>query len=65
MPHKLSPWGRKESDSAEQLSLSSIYIHEKVKVTVAQWAAVPFSRGSSQPAVEPESPALQRRLFTV
>ena len=33
--------------------------HEILQARILEWVAVPFSRGSSQPGIEPRSPALQ------
>ena len=34
-------------------------VHGILQARILEWAAFPFSRGSSQPKIEPESPALQ------
>ena len=34
-------------------------VHGIVQARILEWVAVPFSRGSSQPGIEPRSPALQ------
>ena len=34
-------------------------VHGILQVRILEWVAVPFSRGSSQPGMEPRSPALQ------
>ena len=33
--------------------------HGILQARILEWVAVPFSRGSSQPGIEPRSPALQ------
>ena len=34
-------------------------VHGILQARILEWAAVPISRGSSQPGIEPRSPALQ------
>ena len=34
-------------------------VHGILQVKILEWVAFPFSRGSSQPGIEPRSPALQ------
>ena len=34
-------------------------VHGILQARMLEWVAVPFSRGSSQPGIEPRSPALQ------
>ena len=34
-------------------------VHGILQARILEWVAVPFSRGSSQPGMEPRSPALQ------
>ena len=34
-------------------------VHRILQTRILEWAAFPFSRGSSQPGTEPRSPALQ------
>ena len=34
-------------------------VHGILRARILEWVAVPFSRGSSQPRIEPRSPALQ------
>ena len=34
-------------------------IHGILQVRILEWVAIPFSRGSSKPGIEPRSPALQ------
>ena len=34
-------------------------VHGILQARILEWAAVPFSRGSSHPGIEPMSPALQ------
>ena len=34
-------------------------VHGILQVRILEWVAFPFSRGSSQPRIEPRSPALQ------
>ena len=40
-------------------------VHGILQAKILGWAAIPFSRGSSQPGIEPGSPALAVRLFIV
>ena len=40
-------------------SLLSSSVHEILQVRILEWVALPFFRGSSQPGIKPESPALQ------
>ena len=35
------------------------YVYGILQERILEWAAFPFSRGSSQPGIEPRSPALQ------
>ena len=34
-------------------------VHGILQARILEWVAFPFSRGSSQPGIEPRSPALQ------
>ena len=38
-------------------------VHGILQAQVLEWVAFPFSRGSSQPGIEPGSPALQAILY--
>ena len=38
-------------------------VHGILKARILEWVAVPFSRGSYQPRIEPRSPALQADSF--
>ena len=38
-------------------------VHEILQARILEWVAVPFSRGSSQPGIEPRPPALQADFF--
>ena len=40
-------------------SLPGSSVHGITQTRILEWAAIPFSRGSSQPRVEPRSPTLQ------
>ena len=40
-------------------SLSGSFLHGILQVRVMEWVAISFSRGSSDPGIEPRSPALQ------
>ena len=40
-------------------SLPGSSVHGILKARILEWVAIPFSRGSSQPRIEPGSPALQ------
>ena len=44
-------------DPMDSLPVSSV--HGILQVRILEWVAVPFSRGSSNPGMEPRSPALQ------
>ena len=39
-------------------------VHGIFQARILEWVATPFSRGSSRPGLEPESPALAGRFFT-
>ena len=34
-------------------------VHGILQARILEWVAIPFSRGSSQPRIEPRSPSLQ------
>ena len=34
-------------------------VHVILQARILEWVAIPFSRGSSNPGIEPKSPALQ------
>ena len=38
-------------------------VHGILQARILEWVAVPFSRGSYQPRIEPRSPALQADSF--
>ena len=38
-------------------------VHGILQARTLEWVAIPFSRGSSQPRIEPQSPALQVDSF--
>jgi len=40
-------------------SLPDSSAHGILQARILEWVAIPFSRGSSQPGIEPGSPALQ------
>ena len=40
-------------------SLPGSFVHRILQARILEWVAVPFSRGSSNPGMEPRSPALQ------
>ena len=40
-------------------SLPGSSVHELFQARILEWVAISFSRGSSQPRMEPGSPALQ------
>ena len=40
-------------------SLPGASVHGILQARLLEWVAIPFSRGSSQPGIEPGSPALQ------
>ena len=50
-----------ESHSVTSDSLQSMdyTVHGILQARILEWVAFPFSRGSSQPGIEPGSPALQ------
>ena len=50
-----SPWGHKESDTTERLSLSlwsppASSVHGILQARILEWVAIAFSRGSSRPS---------------
>ena len=44
-------------------SLPGSSVHGIFQARVLEWVAISFSRGSSRPGIEPESPALQADAF--
>ena len=40
-------------------SLPGSSVHRILQARILEWVAIPFSRGSSQPRIEPRSPSLQ------
>ena len=46
-------------------SLSGSSVHGILQARILEWVAIPFSRGPYHPGIEPASPALQARFFTV
>ena len=65
------PWGRKESDMTEQLSLSRLKSDQEcvtelfdlrdvriLQARVLEWVAIPFFRELPNPGIELRSPAL-------
>ena len=40
-------------------SLPGSFVHGILQARILEWVAISFSRGSSQPATEPQTPALQ------
>ena len=38
-------------------------VHGILQARILEWAAIPFSRGSSNPGIEPRSPALQAIVY--
>ena len=38
-------------------------VHGILQARILDWVAIPFSRGSSQPGIEPRSPALQADFY--
>ena len=40
-------------------NLMDYTVHGILQARILEWVAVPFSRGSSQPGMEPKSPVLQ------
>ena len=46
-------------------SLSVSSAHGILQARILEWVAIPFSRGSSDPGIEPGSPALQAYCFTI
>ena len=45
-------------------SLSGSFLHGILQVRVMEWVAISFSRGSSDPGIEPRSPAFQADALT-
>ena len=45
-------------------SLSGSVLHGILQVRVMEWVAISFSRGSSDPGIEPRSPAFQAEALT-
>ena len=71
-----SPWGLKESDTTECLSLSSgktllnssywqSSVHGILQARTLEWIAVPSSKGSSQPRDQTQVSHIAGRFFTV
>ena len=61
----------KQIMSSEKKDMHSIYtqlcpttVHGILQARILEWVAVPFSWGSSQPGIEPRSPAMQALHFT-
>ena len=46
-------------------SVSGLPTHFREAPRILEWVAISFSRGSSCPGIEPESPALAGRFFTI
>ena len=44
--------------------METLYIHGILQARTLEWVAFPFSKGSSNPGIEPRSPALQADLLT-
>ena len=44
-------------------SLPGSSVHGILQVRILEWVAIPFSRGSSDPGIEPRSPALRQMLY--
>ena len=44
-------------------SLPDSSVHGILQARILEWVAIPFSRGSSRPRIEPESPALAGGFF--
>ena len=45
-------------------SLPGFSVHGILQARILEWVAIPFSRGSSNPGIEPRSPAVAGRFFT-
>ena len=41
------------------------YVHEILQARILEWIAIPFSRGSSQPGIEPRFPSSKADFFTI
>ena len=65
-----APYDTSDSDSVNRsvmsdfldpmnYSLPGSSVHGILQTRILEWAAIPFSRGSSQPRMEPRSPLLQ------
>ena len=70
MPPSLTHWKVKESETEVtqscptlsdpmDYSLPGSSIHGIFQARILEWGAISFSRGSSDPGIEPRSPALQ------
>ena len=46
-------------------SLPGFPVHGILQARILEWVAISFSRGSSQPGIEPMSSALAGRFFTI
>ena len=46
-------------------SLPGSSVHEILQTRVLEWVVIPFSRDLLDPGIEPRSPAMQARFFTV
>ena len=44
--------------------METLYIHGILQARTLEWVAFPFSKGSSNPGIEPRSPVLQADLLT-
>ena len=42
-----------------KVSVAQFSVHGVLQARILEWVAIPFSRGPSQPGIEPRSPALQ------
>ena len=52
-------WKVKESESENHSVLPDSVSQAILQARILEWVAFPFSRGSSQPGIEPGSPTLQ------
>ena len=54
------------SDSLQPMDCSppGSSVHRILQARILEWVALPYSRGYSDPGMEPRSPALAGRLFT-
>ena len=46
-------------------NLPGFSVHGILQVRILEWAVISFSRGSSQPGIEPRSPGIAGRVFTI